>query len=64
MSNAVDVWYKSDDGLNLYARDYPSKNTDRTLLCMPGLTRNSDDFLGFCDLIKGDYRVVTVDQRG
>ena len=30
-----DVWYRSDDGLRLYARDYANAAAPLTLLCMP-----------------------------
>ena len=41
--------YTSHDGLNLYWRHYPVKDHDeqparRPMLCLPGLTRNSNDF--------------------
>lgn len=41
--------YSSYDGLMLYTRHYPAPQTDtrpatRPVLCLPGLTRNSNDF--------------------
>jgi pimeloyl-ACP methyl ester carboxylesterase len=52
--NYVDVFYQSDDGLRLYARDYPGPDDGApVLLCLPGLTRNS-----------ARYRVICPDQRG
>ena len=43
--NYVDVFYQSDDGLRLYARDYFGPSPDApVVLCLPGLTRNSKDF--------------------
>jgi len=68
MGNYVDYWYQSSDGLQLYARDYPcsaaGKGSTATVLCMHGLTRNSADFSGLADHLRGDYRVLSVDQRG
>ncbi len=62
-----DIWYHSQDGLRLYARDYlPEQNhkAKGTLLCMPGLTRNSADFAALAEHIQDSYRVIAVDQRG
>lgn len=59
-----DVWYNSDDGLRLYARDYPNADAELTLLCMHGLTRNSADFEDLAAELADQYRVVVVDQRG
>ena len=59
-----DVWYRSDDGLKLYARDYPNKAAPLTLLCLHGLSRNSADFGDFGAELQDEYRVVAVDQRG
>lgn len=63
--NYVDVFYQSDDGLRLYARDYPGPGTDsQVILCLPGLTRNSKDFAGLADALQRDFRVICPDQRG
>ena len=68
MGNYEDVWYQSGDGLRLYARDYPCRDStidhQQPLLCMHGLTRNSEDFAGLADHLGGRYRVLSVDQRG
>jgi len=68
MDNYVDCWYHGEDGLRLYARDYPCTDTDNdhpaTVLCMHGLTRNSADFSGLADHLCERYRVLSVDQRG
>lgn len=61
----VDIFYKSDDQLRLYARDYRHADPDApVLLCLPGLTRNSKDFAGLAEHLGGDYRLVCPDQRG
>ncbi|PIE38142.1 MAG: alpha/beta hydrolase [Gammaproteobacteria bacterium] len=68
MTEYSDLWYESDDGLRLYARDYACTSNVESdaplMLCMHGLTRNSADFHGFALQMRGHYRVVAVDQRG
>lgn len=60
----LDYWYQSKDGLRLYAREYPHPEPAATLVCIPGLTRNSADFSDICDLLNKDYRIFAVDLRG
>ena len=66
MTDFIDVWYQSQDGLKLYARDYnqacPAGSP--VILCMHGLTRNSADFEEIANMLKSQYRLVVVDQRG
>ncbi|MBL0123938.1 MAG: alpha/beta hydrolase [Betaproteobacteria bacterium] len=63
--NYVDVFYQSDDGLRLYARDYPGPARDApVILCLPGLTRNSKDFAPLAEKLRTAYRVICPDQRG
>ena len=63
--NYVDVFYRSADGLRLYARDYPGPAKDSPIiLCLPGLTRNSKDFAGLADELHRTHRVICPDQRG
>ena len=63
--NYVDVFYQSDDGLRLYARDYPGPDRDaQTVLCLPGLTRNSKDFAALAENLQATHRVICPDQRG
>lgn len=66
MAEFEDIWYESDDGLRLYARDYPSQQPKaaQTLLCMHGLTRNSADFADLAPALQQQCRVIAVDQRG
>lgn len=59
-----DLWYTSVDGLKLYARDYQNSDAKLTVLCMPGLTRNSADFEHVCVYLAPEYRVVAAEQRG
>ena len=60
-----DQYYLSDDGLRLYARDYPGPAPDAPcVLCLPGLTRNSKDFAALAEALSTHYRVLCPDQRG
>src|SRR3990172_4324347 len=47
-SNGVqwqDIYYASSDDLRLHVRHYPVPETKaRTVVCLPGLTRNAKDF--------------------
>jgi pimeloyl-ACP methyl ester carboxylesterase len=57
--------YPSADGLALYYRDYPAKRASRfTIVCLPGLTRNSKDFEALAHRLAADYRVLSPDLRG
>jgi pimeloyl-ACP methyl ester carboxylesterase len=63
--NYIDVYYPSDDGLQLYARDYPGPLKESpAVLCLPGLTRNSKDFSELAEKLSAHYRVICPDQRG
>ena len=62
--NYIDVFYQSDDGLRLYARDYPSASGAPVILCLPGLTRNSKDFAQLAHQLQETHRVICPDQRG
>ena len=64
-----DVYFTVRDGLRLHARHYPAPgSTRRPVLCLPGLTRNSQDFHRLAKEL-GDPRghrraVYAVDYRG
>lgn len=60
----VDVFFTNQDGLDLYARDYPNPDATLTVLCLHGLTRNSADFAELAETLWPGYRVVAMDQRG
>jgi len=64
MSNYKHIWFQSHDGLKLYARDYPTDKPLGTIICIPGLTRNSADFSLLCEHLSQQYRVIAVDLRG
>jgi pimeloyl-ACP methyl ester carboxylesterase len=62
---------KADDGLELYCRIYSgpaaggrSTSTGVTVLCLPGLTRNSRDFEALAPHLAVRHRVVCPDLRG
>ena len=68
--NWQDIYYTSQDGLRLYARYYPAPvSRRRTVLCLPGLTRNSRDFHALASFLSDPRNpsardVVAVDYRG
>lgn len=62
-----EISYTSDDGLRLYARDYPAASGPARLpvICIHGLTRNSADFEDVAPwLASQGRRVIAVDVRG
>ena len=64
MSEYKDIYYKSSDGLSLYARDYSHPDPTHTILCMHGLSRNSADFEDIAAHLNQHSRIRVVDQRG
>jgi len=67
MSTYTEISFTSDDGLRLYARDYPATSGPARLpvICIHGLTRNSADFDELAPLIAAlSRRVLAVDVRG
>jgi len=54
--------HQSRDGLSLYFRSYGSAK--ETVICLPGLTRNSKDFHELATHLVPRYRVVCPDLRG
>ncbi|MEQ9491204.1 MAG: alpha/beta hydrolase [Alphaproteobacteria bacterium] len=62
-----DIWFRTQDGLRLYCRDYPSGDRrDRpVLLCLPGIARTSKDFALFAERRQADgWRLLCPDYRG
>lgn len=68
-----DIFFSSEDGLRLHARDYPAQapsNTGQNLpvVCLPGLSRNARDFHQLALLLahhaENPRRVIAVDYRG
>lgn len=67
MSNYTEISFTSDDGLQLYARDYAAASGPARLpvICIHGLTRNSADFDELAPLIAAQSRrVLALDVRG
>lgn len=65
MADYAERTYRSEDGLRLYYRDYagPSR-AGLTVLCLPGLTRNSRDFEDVAAWLAARARVLCADLRG
>ena len=60
-------WWRSHDGLHLFARDYAGAGGEARLpvVCLHGLTRNSKDFEDVSPAIAGSgRRVLALDVRG
>ena len=59
-----DIFWSSDDGLRLHARDYPGDDAALPVVCLPGLTRNARDYDALARRIAGERRVYALDLRG
>ncbi len=60
-----EIFYTSQDGLKLFARDYGERASAGTpVICLPGLTRNSKDFEPLAAHLSAHRRVVCPDLRG
>ncbi len=65
MAAYENLYWWSNDGLRLHARDYPGGEPGRPpILCLPGLTRNARDFDALAARLEGRWRVIAVDFRG
>ena len=68
MDAAEHLFWQSADGLRLHARDYrpePQAWNGRSVVCIPGLTRNAADFEPIARKIMATgWRVIAVDLRG
>lgn len=67
MSTFNEISFTSNDGLQLYARDYAgvSASAKYPVICIHGLTRNSSDFDELAPLIADTgRRVIAIDVRG
>lgn len=61
----TDATFQSDDGLNLYYRDYAARSGVHTsVLCLTGLTRNCRDYELLAPHIARHHRVICPDPRG
>ena len=60
-----ELFYTSQDGLKLYARDYGERTAPgMPVICLPGLTRNSKDFEPLAEHLSARHRVLCPDFRG
>lgn len=59
-----DVFWWSNDGLRLHAREYPGAADALPVLCLPGLTRNARDYDVLARRLAGTRRVLAIDLRG
>ena len=65
MPQFIEKTYTSQDGLNLYYRDYGKTSSAKTtILCLSGLTRNSMDFHRVAQRLSIERRVLCPDYRG
>jgi pimeloyl-ACP methyl ester carboxylesterase len=71
MSTYTEISFTSDDGLRLYARDYPASGgpapvpAHLPVVCLHGLTRNSADFDELApEIARWGRRVLVPDVRG
>lgn len=61
----TDYLYNSDDGLRLYCALYASQRSGGVpVLCLPGLTRNSRDFVTLAAHLSERHDVIAADLRG
>jgi pimeloyl-ACP methyl ester carboxylesterase len=65
IANASDYFYDSADGLRLYCRIYAAQRpVGLPVLCLPGLTRNSRDFVELAAHLCSEREVLAADLRG
>lgn len=63
--DASDYYYDSADGLRLYCAVYPAvRPAGVPVLCLPGLTRNSRDFVELAQHLCAEHEVLAADLRG
>ena len=64
-TSSHDYYYESSDGLRLYCKIYPAGRASAVpVLCLPGLTRNSRDFVELAGHLSMQREVLTPDLRG
>lgn len=62
---STDYFYNSRDGLRLYCGLYAARRPGGLpVLCLPGLTRNSRDFVALAAHLSERHEVITADLRG
>src|SRR5271163_2683522 len=64
-ADPADYYYSSTDGLRPYCRIYsPTRSAGLPVLCLPGLTRNSRDFVALGAHLSAEHEVLSADLRG
>jgi pimeloyl-ACP methyl ester carboxylesterase len=56
--------YQASDGLSLYYRKYGTNSNETPIICLSGITRNSNDFHEFASQFSEDRIVYALDYRG
>lgn len=64
MTEFVDRFWSSRDGLTLHFRDYAGPADRPPVICLHGLTRNARDFDHLAQRLAGRWRVICPDMRG
>lgn len=65
MADYENLYWWSNDGLRLHARDYRGGDDGRPpIVCFPGLTRNARDYHDVARRLAGKWRVIVVEFRG
>jgi pimeloyl-ACP methyl ester carboxylesterase len=62
-----DIFVSAPDGLRLHVREYGSRTRAITVVCLPGLTRTTNDFIALAPALaygNPERRVVAIDSRG
>jgi pimeloyl-ACP methyl ester carboxylesterase len=61
----TDYFFTSDDGVELYCSVYAAQRPGGVpVVCLPGLTRNSKDFVELAEHIRAGHEVLAADLRG
>ncbi len=64
-SSFTHEYFTNSDGLKLHYRDYNTANDNApVVLCMPGLTRTSKDFIHVAESLMDRCRVICLDKLG
>jgi pimeloyl-ACP methyl ester carboxylesterase len=64
-SSFTHEYFTNSDGLKLHYRDYNTANDNApVIMCMPGLTRTSKDFIHVAESLMDRCRVICLDKRG
>lgn len=69
MAGYENLYWWSNDGIRLHARDYAPRDPVAAagrppILCFPGLTRNARDFEDVAERLSAEWRVIVVEFRG